>query len=126
MIEGYPNNVEKLEEKLTKEMEFWEDNHSMIAFKTRDLVESEWRDKELKSEIEERCGVENAIYFEKALLEGCIKFIKSENPTDEEFDSHWKKIHREYTNNVLQSMSDKHKENERKFSMMDNYSSFEL
>ena len=118
------NDLDKLQDELVRFYEMFDESPQIIAYKVKGLVATKWKDEKLKKEVEEEC--ENQEYCIEIIhaLKQIIEFVKSENPTNDEFEQFVSKMMQKDPNEMSSEKSMKeHKEN--MFLDMDRYSNFE-
>ena len=121
------NDLDKLQDELVSYYEMLDESPQMISFKVKELVAKEWKDEQLKKEVEEE--FENQEYCIQMIhdLKQVIEFVKTKNPTTEELTKFAEKTIRKGLDNKIKGNSEKVSQDyrEKMFSDMDRYSSFE-
>ena len=121
------NDLDKLQDELVSYYEMIDESPQIIAFKVKELVVTGWKDEQLKKEVEEE--FENQEYCIQMIhdLKQVIEFVKTENPTNEELTEFAKKTIRKDLDTKMKGTSKKSSQDhqEKMFSDMERYSSFE-
>ena len=91
MIKELLNDLKRLEEQLVQNKKEENEILALLGYRARELLRTEWNDDRIKKEIEDLNAVFEIHIQDSVLLEDCIKFVKSEKPTDEEFEQFWRK-----------------------------------
>ncbi|MDC0242977.1 hypothetical protein OAK22_04965 [Nitrosopumilus sp.] len=121
------NDLDKLQDELVSYYEMIDESPQIIAFKVKELVATGWKDEQLKKEVEEE--FENQEYCIQMIhdLKQVIEFVKTENPTNEELTEFAKKTIRKNLDSEMKGASKKSSQDhqEKMFSDMERYSSFE-
>ena len=76
MIQGYPNDVKKLKEKLDEMEELRKKAIYDILWKTKKLIETGFTDQSLKRQITDSCDYDSAHLFHRELIMSLIEFIE--------------------------------------------------
>ena len=121
------NDLDKLQDELVSYYEMIDESPQIIAFKVKELVATGWKDEQLKKEVEEE--FENQEYCIQMIhdLKQVIEFVKTENPTNEELTEFAEKTIRKDLDTKMKGASEKSSQShqEKMFSDMERYSSFE-
>ena len=116
------NDLDILEDELVKLYDGFEQTPQTVFHLVKELVASEWKDEKLREEVELQSGMQEFYIEEIQTLREIIEFVKTEKPTDKEFENFVKNLMKKVARKDLDRLK---KSKEQTFSMMDNYSNFE-
>ena len=102
MIKELLNDFKRLEEQLVQNKKEEDEILALLGSRAIELLRAEWNDGVVKKEIEDLNAVFEIHVKDSVLLEDCIKFVKSEKPTDEEFEQFWRTAVKKRISKILE------------------------
>jgi len=102
MIKELLNDLTRLDEQLVQNKKEEGEILALLGTRARELLKVEWKNDRVKNEIEDLNTVFEIHIQDSALLENCIEYVKSEKPTDEEFEQFWRKAVKKRISKILE------------------------